>query len=1531
MVITDDWRAAGGADPGYGRWTGVTIFTIQEMPVVDDEAIPCEDDWEWGEDEDEGPDPGEDDGPGPEVSVQVESGPTAYAGSEARDGPGSAYQAPTTAARQAAEEYVKAIERDFDNTPNGWAAVLRAGNKLVEVAGGVRQAAESLWEVREKAGMMNLAQVDDPELDRVLHPHLLEYLRDVRRYGMAARFQGLRTRAFAKLHPNARRHVDKVFAQVAKDVGKQRVLVVSAMMPQLSGTMASPFEAVQKLKPDRSVSEEVRVVHDQRTINHGTNKFLHPPALQPTHSQIAKRILWAKGRCPGLPVLLSKKDISGAFRLLWVAPEDVELFAGELPWNPRKAFPNATDEEIHLEGVPGGDITVVYLVSSFGFSGSPGEWTVWGRSTEEFHRAHRPAVPRRDMGHGFDCKVLVDDGVLVEPWVGLRPWVSAEVFEHGIRTLLGNKAVNEEKDKVEGGFKTAQTVWGVIMCTEDETATLPERRIQKGAVLLADSCFDYGSKEVTLKQLQQFRGILTGWAAIVKGLVNELKAADKFLAGRDGHQKVNPRLRGEGSQAWEADRAWEDLWELFEVCRWLSARTDRWESFATGLRSMLPTMERLSLPGEWEKVIWVSSDATPTMVGAIDWTNRQVTRLPTGTLKAWAARALSDHEIGDQETDLVIHLGEMLSFVAFACAAGDQWKGAVVAYGGDNTIVKNWLQSRKSNTRGGRILIRALNLAEMKYNFTVVSGWWRTYHNVHADFITRCTQAEFEDFVKEKGLQVLDISAAIHGALEDSARYGACFLWGPEKEGDRALQLQLRERRVSKQIQRELEIPWKAFAVKEWTPAGRWLKDFEALGGALGAAIEDAGDRPVLLCATLGVDYKGKRMEQYLRNLQHEGARLGLVEGPGKVDWERGQRHCESRGWGYGIVDFITTENGEALTRRRRCLVVNPHGALPEAWEEFLVRAMGPAPMSSLLKPKEHHDLCWTKPLRLELESGIPRDRMLPQPAGHVWWGEEREVIHGIGGPGRWPLLSDDGSSLQGYYVYDRRGPGGHVRRLDPEELWVLQGRQLRDLPANIPAEVAVIEGVRATGVQTAANLVTMGGQILCELIAREAGELNPGKAGMMPDATGAEAMAQILLWLRRWKRGELRRNPPSYQADTTRAGGGTGPPLRRLWRWSEAWWWAQCMDEEEEDEAYTLEFANEIKGSYAGGRTKAKTDPLKVAEKVGAQAVHLTKSLAPFCGDVRERVDEWLEENMTGDKSAATEKAYGGAWMKWCAWARRQGWPDEFLNRNVDPIENENRVLAYVGYLGWLGASPNTIRQHIFAMKMVHKRSGRGDPLDGMHRVWILVNALDRRSTTRKPRRLGVTPEMLVWLGENLVDPLVNDRHSIPYAEAVMVMAALELAWFFMLRAKEFGESNGVDESMITRGCDIRLSHQGVAKPVGEATEISLFFRKTKNDQLAFGDTKTLQATGRKHLCPVEALDRMRQVWTMRFLPGHAESTKPLFRWSNGQVIKRIEIQHFLQEAAVGVGLPPGRFMSHSLRIGGHQLCSSRRPTSSW
>lgn len=51
---------------------------------------------------------------------------------------------------------------------------------------------------------------------------------------------------------------------------------------------------------------------------------------------------------------------------------------------------------------------------------------------------------------------------------------------------------------------------------------------------------------------------------------------------------------------------------------------------------------------------------------------------------------------------------------------------------------------------------------------------------------------------------------------------------------------------------------------------------------------------------------------------------------------------------------------------------------------------------------------------------------------------------------------------------------------------------------------------------------------------------------------------------------------------------------------------------------------------------------------------------------------------------------------------------------------------------------------------------------------------------------------------------------------------------------------------------------------------EVNLQFRKTKTNQLAFGDNKTLHATGMAYL------GRMRRVWPDRFRP---ESLLPLFR----------------------------------------------------
>ena len=130
------------------------------------------------------------------------------------------------------------------------------GARLLSQAGSVREEAESLWQVREEKGLNNLAGVDEKTLDTILQPDMLAYTREVRHKGLAARYNGSRQHVCTKPHPNARRNLDQVFKQIWKDVVKQRVLVVSASHPALSKVVSSPFNAVDKMLPDRSIAPD---------------------------------------------------------------------------------------------------------------------------------------------------------------------------------------------------------------------------------------------------------------------------------------------------------------------------------------------------------------------------------------------------------------------------------------------------------------------------------------------------------------------------------------------------------------------------------------------------------------------------------------------------------------------------------------------------------------------------------------------------------------------------------------------------------------------------------------------------------------------------------------------------------------------------------------------------------------------------------------------------------------------------------------------------------------------------------------------------------------------------------------------------------------------------------------------------------------------------------------------------------------------------------------------------------------------------
>jgi hypothetical protein len=70
--------------------------------------------------------------------------------------------------------------------------------------------------------------------------------------------------------------------------------------------------------------------------------------------------LWWTLRLPGVPILLAKKDVVGAFKWVWIDADDVPLFGADIPGD---GF-----------GLPGRRITAIYLCLTFGFTGSPGQW-----------------------------------------------------------------------------------------------------------------------------------------------------------------------------------------------------------------------------------------------------------------------------------------------------------------------------------------------------------------------------------------------------------------------------------------------------------------------------------------------------------------------------------------------------------------------------------------------------------------------------------------------------------------------------------------------------------------------------------------------------------------------------------------------------------------------------------------------------------------------------------------------------------------------------------------------------------------------------------------------------------------------------------------------------------------------------------------------------------------------------------------------------------------------------------------------------
>ena len=446
--------------------------------------------------------------------------------------------------------------------------------------------------------------------------------------------------------------MDEAASQLWKDAAKSRALIAADDGSDLlRGVVSVPMARAPKMLPHRVLSDRGRVIWDATPVNRTCAKENHPPALQPRHSEMARSILWWKQRYPFARVLLSKKDISDAFKWVPVQLEDTRLFAADLPG---KDFGLATP------------VTVIYNTLTFGWTGAPGEFMLYARVAKLAHQGYAPPDPEWNDSPPFRSLVLMDDTVLVEPDIGVRPWLSVHAAERCTKATLGPRTINPEKDKVEGALEEKKLIWGLLYDTANGTRSLPAAKLEKASHLLHLPEFDHGCTQVPLKLVQELRGNQQFWLTVLPTMTNFLQASNELLGPPDEGGFARPR-----GNAVRQRRSWVRFWEAVELQRLLVDNRVLWESrFTHPLTEALSAAEMMAFSSD--QVIWTSGDATLEKVAAVDWSTKRAFVAEVAHLQGPIQEFMRDAcleeglEPEPEDSGFIISVTELLSVATLA-------------------------------------------------------------------------------------------------------------------------------------------------------------------------------------------------------------------------------------------------------------------------------------------------------------------------------------------------------------------------------------------------------------------------------------------------------------------------------------------------------------------------------------------------------------------------------------------------------------------------------------------------------------------------------------------------------------------------------------------------------------------------------------------------------------------------------------------------------------------------------------------------
>ena len=423
----------------------------------------------------------------------------------------------------------------------------------------------------------------------------------------------------------------------------------------------------------------------------------------PTLEWVVRTIMYWRRVRPRVRILLTKRDVEGAFRRIPLHLDGILRFGAAL-----------------------GSFILVILVLTFGWCMSPPIYSVAADAISIHHRGHRPPDPDRNGSEPFCSSTYVDDGVIVEPDIGIRCELSAACYEQGMVTVLGPGAVNDGKKAEEGRWSTSAVVWGILVDTESSRLTLPWTKLDALSVLIHDPRWDRGSTAVTLRDVQQLVGKLLHLTSVCPA-VKPFMSGLLRLMGNMSRKQIQPgALVVPGLPKGSLEHTWEEWWSDVEWLRIIVGTIRSWSvPYSAPLAVAIPLSEWHLVKDAHQGLVVVGSDATMWSVATFNWTTgewfrwllpgdmRATVRRDVGTNRSKRSAAARVHDA------LFMGVLEMAAITLGALAWSHQWRDRLVVFVTDSENAVRWIRKGHARNRYASHMLRILGRLQINRGFSL--------------------------------------------------------------------------------------------------------------------------------------------------------------------------------------------------------------------------------------------------------------------------------------------------------------------------------------------------------------------------------------------------------------------------------------------------------------------------------------------------------------------------------------------------------------------------------------------------------------------------------------------------------------------------------------------------------------------------------------------------------------------------------------------------------------------------------------------